>query len=193
MRESCVSLGKVQRRGAELAALQLVFILVSVLGCHAQSNPSVQPDELTFAQQVEAVRTGQSTKIHVEQEHITDDDMFQLSELDNLHILNLPNGRFTNAGLESLKQSSKLFLLRFGSPHVTDRGMAILRELKGLRFLHLIDVPITDDGLAEIQHMTWLESLYLDGGEFTEEGLEALLAELPVHFHRDQVHWQGEH
>lgn len=116
-----------------------------------------------------------------------------ISTFTGLTHLNLPDGVFTDDGLQRLGSLAALEQLRFGSPHVTDAGLAVIPKLPSLRFLHLIDVPITDDGLQHLHGLTGLESFYLDGGRCTDEGLYALLTELPeLHFHRDQLHLEDD-
>jgi hypothetical protein len=120
---------------------------------------------------------------------IDDAALATISQIEGLTILNLPEGRFTDRGLEELQALSRLELLRFASLDVTDAGMKAVAGLKSLRFLHLIGVPITDAGLKPLHGMDHLESFYLDGGNCTDEGLYDLLEALPhLHFHRDQLH-----
>jgi hypothetical protein len=120
---------------------------------------------------------------------VDDEALAQIVRAEQLTTLNLPQARFTDAGLEAVASLPNLQLLRFHSPLVTDAGLQPVSGMKSLRFLHLIDVPITDAGLKHLHAMTWLESFYLDGGNCTDESLYALLDALPeLHFHKDQLH-----
>lgn len=120
---------------------------------------------------------------------VDDETLQHIVRAENLTTLNLPEGRFSDSGLEAVSSLPRLQLLRFHSPHVTDDGLRHLAGMRSLRFLHVIDTPVTDAGLRHLHRMTWLESFYLDGGECSEAGLYELLRQLPrLHFHRDQLH-----
>ena len=120
---------------------------------------------------------------------VDDSQLQKIAAAAGLKMLNLPEGVFTDAGMQHLAELKDLELLRFGSPHVSDDGLAVVSKLPSRSFLHLINVPLTDAGLEHLHPMSGLESFYLDGGRCTDEGLYALLRALPgLHFHRDQLH-----
>ena len=148
------------------------------------------PEDPVWTEAIEAVRQGDSVEIRLRNTAVTDEQLSDLTGLDGLRRLNLPNSQITDAGLETISSAvPQLELLRLGSPRITDAGMSEIPRLKQLRFLHLIHVPITDAGLKPLHEMTWLESFYLDGGKVTDEGLSELIKKLPeLHFHRDQQH-----
>lgn len=120
---------------------------------------------------------------------VDDTALEPIASARQLTALNLPDGVFTDDGLQNLEALQDLQLLRFGSRNVTDAGLAVVPRLRSLRFLHLINVPVTDAGLKHLHGLAGLESFYLDGGRCTDEGLYTLLQALPgLHFHRDQLH-----
>lgn len=120
---------------------------------------------------------------------VTDHELTIISDCVSLKVLNLPNGEFSNSGLEELSTLPRLELLRFRSVNVTDAGLKSIARLPSLRFLHLINVPMTDLGLELIAGMEKLESFYLDGGNCTDEGLSALIKKrFDLHFHWNDLH-----
>lgn len=124
---------------------------------------------------------------------VDDAALEHLSNVAPLHVLNLPQGTFTDEGLRSLSTLPELELLRFRSPHVTNEGLSHIARLPSLRFLHLIRVPITDAGLKHLEGLDQLESLYLDGCGCTDDGILRLLESLPdLHLHRDQLHLEDD-
>lgn len=124
---------------------------------------------------------------------VGDEALEHFSQVNSLHVLNLPHGTFTDAGLKTLAKHPELELLRFHSPHVTDEGLSHIARLPSLRFLHLIRVPITDAGLNHLEGLDQLESLYLDGCNCTDDGILQLLEALPqLHLHRDQLHIEND-
>ncbi|MCA9078241.1 MAG: hypothetical protein KDA93_24645 [Planctomycetaceae bacterium] len=124
---------------------------------------------------------------------VDDAALEHLSNVAPLHVMNLPQGTFTDEGLRSLSTLPQLELLRFHSPHVTDDGLSHIARLPSLRFLHLIRVPITDAGLKHLEGLDQLESLYLDGCDCTDDGILQLLEALPdLHLHRDQLHLEDD-
>ena len=109
--------------------------------------------------------------------------------LVSLRILNLPQAKFTDAGLAHLARLPQLEQLRFGSPHVTDGGIAHLKDFPQLKRVHLIDVPITEAALQTFAQMPQLESLYIDGVELGDDALSALFNAQPkLHVHLGQRH-----
>lgn len=124
---------------------------------------------------------------------IADDDLIQIAELLKLEILNLPQGTFSDAGIEALASHSNLQLLRFHSPNVTDASLRSISKMPSLRFLHILNSPVTDEGLETVSEMDQLESFYLDGSHCTEEGLSKLLKEMPeLHFHWNETHLETD-
>jgi len=120
---------------------------------------------------------------------VSDDLMAIIGQCESLKMLNLPDGTFSDEGMQSLSGLENLELLRFGSPNVTDASLTVIAGLPRLKFLHLIDVPVTDEGLQALHEKQALESFYLDGTNVTDDGLRALLKALPgLHLHRDQLH-----
>lgn len=120
---------------------------------------------------------------------LADDSLKEICKLQQLRILNLPNGSFSDAGLASLLQLERLKQLRLGSPNISDEGAKTLARLQAINQIHLIDAPITDEGLAALAAIEGLESLYIDGGQFSDAALDKLFREHPkLHVHLNQQH-----
>ena len=167
--------------------------MMGACGCTQQppSRPANEtPSEPSFAQQAEAVRSGESTQIRPDHSVVTDADLDQLAGLEGkLRRINLSRTEITNEGMKRIGTMHELEQLRLASRRVDDAGLAPLAALGHLRFLHLIDTPITDAGLDQLHGLKTLESLYLDGTKVSDDGLAKLLAALPgIHLHIDDHH-----
>jgi hypothetical protein len=226
--------------GSVRIAALMAALCGAISGC-AQPAPTMAEvtSEQSLAEQIAAVKRGETTRILVDRDVLADRDLLPLVDLteltdlllDNseseftvqglagltllpnlqhlrirgrgvndaalqaiakikrLRILNVPHGRFSNDGLQSLAAAPDLEQFRFGSPYVTDDGMNIIAGWPAIRSLHLIDVPITDAGLAELAEIERLQSLYIDGGQISDAGWEALFRERPrLHVHVNQQH-----
>jgi hypothetical protein len=176
-----------------LTLTALALLALGGVACSTSSpsdNATPARSELSLAEQIQAVRDGQSDQIRLDRAIVTDDDLPQLEGLeDQLLRINCSHTEITDRGLALISRLPRLEQLRLASPRISDAGLTSLAELKELRFLHLIDMPITDAGLDHLHGLSNLESLYLDGTSVTDAGIERLLAALPgVHLHIDDHH-----
>jgi len=148
------------------------------------------PSEPTLAEQIQAVRNGESNQLRLNHTLVRDQDLQGLDGLeDRLQRINFANTQITDSGLKKLAGNQNLEQLRLASPKITDDGLAALEGLEQLRFLHLLDMPITDAALTHLYRLKNLESLYLDGTRVTDAGIEQLVKQLPnVHLHLDDHH-----
>lgn len=145
--------------------LMLVWLGI-VPGCGGQPEPAPEamsalpvevpepPAELSWDEQIAAVRTGQSTKIESSGQ-ITPEQFAMLGE-----------------GCDGL------VLLRLTAPQITDADLAVLPQLVALRQLVLF-APVGDAGMESIAACPSLEIVNLPRGVFTDAGL-ARLKELPL-------------
>ena len=128
-------------------------------------------------------------QLRIRGDGIDDAAMAELSKIQSLRVLNVPQGSFSDQALGQLRGLIHLEQLRFGSPHVTDAGMKTVAELPVLKRLHLINVPLGDEGLRHLARMEQLESLYIDGGNLSNATLDELFQKRPdLHVHLDQQH-----
>jgi hypothetical protein len=189
----------------KLGAVPLVWLLlVSVVLLGSDEAPRdtadvdavdvAAPPEVSFAEQAEAVRAGQSDTIRLVRAPVGDADLSALDGLeDSLRRINLSHTSISDAGLARIAGMHELIQLRLASDRVTDAGLEHLPDLTELRHLHLIDMPISDAGLAHLHGLGKLESLYLDGTRATEAGMERLVEALPgVHIHFDGGHHRAD-
>jgi Leucine-rich repeat (LRR) protein len=103
---------------------------------------------------------------------VTDQDLSNVSKLENLETLDLSFGEITNQALAHIKELKKLQTLDLRNTQISDAGLAMLEELPSLKHLYLTNCPITDDGLVHLQKLN-LESLYVGGPPpiHTEKGV----------------------
>ncbi len=163
---------------------------LSLFGCTPLAAPPAR-SEPSLAEQVSAVRDGQSDEIRVAHTVVTDDDLSQLDGLeDRLARVNFSRTEITNQGLDRLCQFPHLMQLRLASTHLDDHALASLASLKELRHLHLMDAPITDAGLESLRALKNLESLYLDRTQVSDEARRRFEEEMAgVHVHFDNGHY----
>jgi hypothetical protein len=171
----------------------LMLLVLAPIGCSGvrdSDRREANSPEPSLAEQVQAVREGQSSQIRLDHMLVADRDLELLSGLESrLLRINFSRTEITDVGLERLSHMERLEQLRLASGRTTDAGMACLGKLEQLRFLHLIDMPITDAGLDHLHALKSLESLYLDGTRVTDAGIERLVAAMPkVHLHIDDHH-----
>ncbi len=152
------------------------------------------PAKPTFAQQAEAVRTGDSNTIRLDEALVTDQDLAQLEGLDDkLQRINLSHTELSDAALARLAKCTQLEQLRIASPRFTNEGLAALAEMPKLKYLHLIGAPLTDEALPNLKKLTGLSSLYLDGTEISLSGMRELSEALPdAHKHFDGGHFRDD-
>ena len=144
----------------------LGWLGLAALGCgsHPEPEPEVisvtplevpePPAELTWDEQLAAVRDGSSTKIDSSAQ-ITSEQFAMLG-----------------TGCDGL------VMLRLTAPQITDADLEVLPKLVSLRQLVLF-APVGDAGLQQICACPSLEILNLPRGVFTDAGLERL-KELPL-------------
>ena len=160
-----------------VATLHLLLLIGFISACEPSSNgdPTKHPNahrhhgddaagtlddtSIPLADQVEAVRAGESSRIRVS--GVTDSQVADVVQL---------------AGLE---------LLKIDSPHLTDRSLAVIGKSRSLRFVILHNAAVTDAGLLQLKDMEQLESLYLFNTRVTDQGVAALAEQLP----RLHLHW----
>lgn len=104
---------------------------------------------------------------------ITDQDLADLHDLENLHHLELRRTGITDAGLNGLKNLRRLNSLDLSESRLSDAGLKALPAL-WIITLNVGNTRVTAAGLKELKDLRNLEELYLYGTPVTNEGLEAL-------------------
>lgn len=81
----------------------------------------------------------------------TDASLAQLADLEELRVLDLPNGWVTGSGLAHLRQFPKLQELDLSQTNISDQDLALLQELSSLRKLRLLHAEVTQAGVDALQ------------------------------------------
>jgi hypothetical protein len=112
--------------------------------------------------------------VHLEFQHITDDDLELLEGLNLSNQLALEYTPVTDAGLAHLQGLKQLEILWLGNTKVTDAGLVYLEGWSHLHFLQLDDTAVTDAGLLHLEGLAQLQEVFLQNTEVTDAGLEHL-------------------
>lgn len=115
-------------------------------------------------------------KVHLSFSHIGDEGLRVLADLPNIEYISVQGGRFTDRGLECLKDKKQLrgLWVGIGPTKITDAGVRHLSGLTNLEYLELQKTGVTDTGLEHLSQLTTLESLYLSNTKVTDAGLSHL-------------------
>lgn len=164
--------------GLKISPLWLMAVLLWLisLGCRDQrlgdrAPPTPPPSDLSFQEQVAAVRTGRDDRISVARETLRDGDLACLSGLTALRDLLLERSEITDAGLASLAELPRLEHLRLRGACIGDAGVRHLARCQNLRILNLPQARFTDAGLAELSRLPRLELLRFGSPYVTDAGL----------------------
>ena len=135
--------------------------------------------------------------------NVTDSDLAQLSQMDEIegidfnataisdagleHIhglthlkkLCLSSTTITDAGLSRVGALNRIQLLNLAQTQITDAGLDELTGLPNLRWLSLVDTGITDAGLTKLAKLRGLKELEVFRTHTTEDGVDRLRKALP--------------
>jgi len=92
----------------------------------------------------------------------------------HLRVLQLHHQRFTDKGLEELREIPRLVELDLSSNSITDEGVKTLTALTQLQDLDLSQTQITDKSLGVLAAFSRLTDLKLDQTQITDQGLAHL-------------------
>jgi len=167
----------------KLGRLLLIVMGVGLLGCDTRSDydppdassPSatVSIAEETWAEQIQAVRRGQSDTIEVTQAAVTDNMAENLSDLTTLRKLSLDQSKLSAASLAQLQAMTKLEHLKLKG-NIGDAEIEQIARAKSLRFLNLPQASFTDDALAKLSTLPRLELLRFGSPGVTDAGMQSL-------------------
>ena len=116
---------------------------------------------------------------HLSGKDLTDSQLADVAEVDDVIWLNLKDTKITDAGLKHLKGLKKLQKLHLERTAVTDAGLEYLAELANLEYLNLYGTKVTDAGLDKLMPLKNLKQLFLWESEATELGAERLKQSIP--------------
>lgn len=160
-----------------------LLALVVLVGCsrpvetpaqlESEQNQPVEPD---FAAQVATVKAGQSDRIQIEAQPISDEELQSLAGLENLEVLILdyPTNAITREGFATLGQLPKLMHLRLRGVKVDDESAEHLAKATGLQVLNLPQSDVTDAGMEKLASLQNLVQLRIGSSQLTDAGLESL-------------------
>jgi len=165
-----------------VATPYFVLILLSAaasIGCgREQAIPKdvAATAELSFADQLTAVRNGAAVQIQVEAEPLSDSDLQQLAGTEGLRTLQVDHSasRITAAGIQPLAALPNLDHLRLRGPGIDDAALAEIARLPALRILNVPRGEFTDDGLRLLKELPQLEQLRFSSSRVTDVGMRAL-------------------
>ena len=151
------------------------FVLIGTLagGCVARQSPPAAVAEPSLADQIAAVRAGDSDAIKTFA-LTTNDDLAGVSQLPGLRELLLEETQITDAGVLALTGLTDLEHLRLRGARIGNAGIAHLCQFQNLRILNLPHAQFTDDALAELARLPKLELLRFSSPHVTDAGMEHL-------------------
>jgi hypothetical protein len=115
--------------------------------------------------------------LHLVVSHPTIENMQLISQLTNLHTLNLSGTDARDDHLHPFRGGlSNLRALHLDETLITDIGMQYLRGMINLQLLELSGTAVTDLGLQFLKALNNLKTLYLGWTKLTDTGLENLQA-----------------
>lgn len=154
-----------------LLALSIVLVSLAVLCVRA---PRSHSRELGWAEQVDLVRQGDRTTIHIADGVVNNDNLADLDSCPTLTELKLDRGFVTDTGTPFIAKLSKLEILWLRQCPLRDDGMRHIASAASLRRLNLPQGRCSDVGLAELQRLPNLEYLRISSPRVTADGLCSL-------------------
>jgi len=110
------------------------------------------------------------TAVYVDEETCTDEELRQITTLDEIQSLELSGGEVTSAGLQNLDNCRNLRGLYLCNTNVDSRGMTFVGRCRNLEFLDISCTHVDDEGMAPLSSLTELRCLYLPAA-VTSKGL----------------------
>ncbi len=137
---------------------------------------AVEEPELTWSEQVAAVRIEAQTTIRVQQQRVTDSNVRDLAGLDHLVELELGQSELTAEGVHTLQTLPNFRRLTLRGRPVDDAMLLEICRIPTVRYLNLPHTTITDDGLVALDKRPQLVQLRLGSDRLTDAGLEHIAA-----------------
>ena len=91
-------------------------------------------------------------RINLNGQKITDDDLKNLSVLNDLQFLGLHGAPITDAGVDALVEIENLKELELSATNISDAGLAKLAQLTSLEKLTLHNTKVSKQAIAELQN-----------------------------------------
>ncbi len=131
---------------------------------------------------VRSVAANDSSKeidFHLSGKDLTDEQLADVVQVNDVIWLNLKDTKITDAGLKTLANLKSLKKLHLERTAVTDEGLSEISGLSNLEYLNLYGTKVTDAGLEKLANLKNLKQLYLWESAATEAGAERLKQAIP--------------
>jgi hypothetical protein len=134
------------------------------------------PPEPSLAEQIAAVRRGESTRILAEHEVLGDGDLVALAELPSLVDILLDNAqsRYSPRGIAALAALPNLQHVRLRGRDIDDDCLREMARIKRLRILNVPQGAFTDQGLGHLAVMPDLESFRFGSPHVSDDGMKTI-------------------
>jgi len=176
--------------GASSRLLRFAIVVLSLLGCDRgafekegrtrRAEVTSSPDSVTpsLAEQILAVKAGDTNEIRLAEISLTEDDLSQIAELPTLRslIIGGDGKELSVPSLTILSEMTDLETLALGKTPLTDSGASHLLRLVSLRDLRLPHSHITDEMLGKLSRLPELERVVFGSDKLTDRGLEHFLS-----------------
>lgn len=138
--------------------LAVTFLLA---GCRVRESEKSQDSVLQASEwcaQVDAVRQGQSSEIEIQAQTITDIQLAELTEVENLEVLKLNRGSISDEGIRAIVSLPKLRQIVLRDSSLSNEGAKQLSQCKSLE---IVNIPRSQFGDEAIKHLSQLPQLEL--------------------------------
>ena len=160
------------------SSLMVVGLPYAVLGNEQTAIENIKKNGGTV-RSVAANDNSKEIDFHLSGKDLTDEQLADVTQVEEVIWLNLKDTKITDAGLKHLANLKNLKKLHLERTAVTDEGLANLSELSNLNYLNLYGTKVTDAGLEKLTNLKNLKQLYLWESGVSEDGAERLKQAIP--------------
>ena len=160
------------------SSLMVVGLPYAVLGNEQTAIENIKKNGGTV-RSVAANDNSKEIDFHLSGKDLTDEQLADVTQVEEVIWLNLKDTKITDAGLKHLANLKNLKKLHLERTAVTDEGLANLSELSNLNYLNLYGTKVTDAGLDKLTNLKNLKQLYLWESDVSEAGAERLKQAIP--------------
>ena len=160
------------------SSLMVVGLPYAVLGNEQTAIENIKKNGGTV-RSVAANDNSKEIDFHLSGKDLTDEQLADVAQVEEVIWLNLKDTKITDAGLKHLANLKNLKKLHLERTAVTDEGLANLSELSNLNYLNLYGTKVTDAGLDKLTNLKNLKQLYLWESGVSEDGAERLKQAIP--------------
>jgi hypothetical protein len=161
-------------RGTQCIVFRLALVICSI-GC-TRAHVETPPVELSFDDQLSAVKAGHAEEINVSATAIGENDLAALAEVTALRVLLLdhPQSRITVIGIRHLAGLPNLQHLRIRGTGADNDVLEIIAGIKSLQILNLPRGEFTDAGLERLKELPKLVQLRFGSPHVTDAGMRTV-------------------